>query len=143
MGWLTAVAELRARREAGVLVTVTAVRGHAPREAGAKMVVAATRTWGSIGGGNLEAGAIAEARAMLAAGESSPRTLTSRLTDRAPAAYGVQCCGGEVSVVLDPLPVRPSVAVFGMGHVGLELARILARHDLDLHLVHCRLEPLP
>ncbi len=32
----------------------------------------------------------------------------------------------------------PSIAIFGMGHVGLELARILARHDLDLHLVDSR-----
>src|SRR4051812_45362852 len=143
MEWLRAVEQLRASRERGVLVTVAAVRGHAPREAGAKMVVAAGETWGSIGGGNLEAGAIAEARAMLAPGATAPPTVTSRLTDRAPGTYGVQCCGGEVSVVLDPLPVRPSVAVFGAGHVGLELARILARHDLDLHLVHCRLDPLP
>ena len=39
--WFAAVAALRAAREAGVLVTVTDVRGHAPREAGAKMVVSA------------------------------------------------------------------------------------------------------
>ena len=32
----------------------------------------------------------------------------------------------------------PSVAVFGVGHVGLELARILSGHDLDLHLVDSR-----
>jgi xanthine dehydrogenase accessory factor len=50
----------------------------------------------------------------------------------------VQCCGGEVTVLLEPLPVVPSVAIFGVGHVGLELARILARHDLDLHLVDSR-----
>jgi xanthine dehydrogenase accessory factor len=34
------------------------------------------------------------------------------------------------------------VAVFGLGHVGLELARILARHDLDLHLVDTRADQL-
>ena len=39
--WLTAVARLREQRRAGVVVTVVAVRGHAPREAGAKMVVSA------------------------------------------------------------------------------------------------------
>ena len=33
--WIDAVAALRAAREPGVLVTVTEVRGHAPREAGA------------------------------------------------------------------------------------------------------------
>ena len=53
------------RTPAGVLVTVADVRGHAPRDAGAKMVVAADAAWGSIGGGNLEETAIARARALL------------------------------------------------------------------------------
>ena len=53
MGWLDAVERLRRERLPGVLVTLVSVRGHAPREAGAKMVVGAESTWGSIGGGNL------------------------------------------------------------------------------------------
>ena len=53
--WLQPLEYLREHRRPGVLVTLAAVRGHAPREAGAKMVVAADRTWGTIGGGNLEA----------------------------------------------------------------------------------------
>ena len=60
--WLDALGALRHEREAAVLVTVAAARGHAPREAGAKMVVSAAATWGSIGGGNLEETAIARAR---------------------------------------------------------------------------------
>ena len=63
--WFAAVAALRAAREPGVLVTVTDVRGHAPREAGAKMVVSATSTWASIGGGNLEEEAVRRAREMI------------------------------------------------------------------------------
>ena len=47
MHWITAVAELRRERQPGVLVTVMAVRGHAPREAGAKMVVGAARSAGA------------------------------------------------------------------------------------------------
>jgi xanthine dehydrogenase accessory factor len=140
--WWQAVASLRADREAGVLVTVTDVRGHAPREAGAKMVVSARRTWGSVGGGNLEAEAVRRARALLDSRATSPEMFESRLSDKAPLQHGVQCCGGEVSVLLEPLPVVPAVAVFGVGHVGLELARILARHDIELHLVDSRPEHL-
>ncbi len=140
--WWQAVADLRARREAGVLVTVTDVRGHAPRDAGAKMVVTATTTTGSIGGGNLEAEAVRRARALLGTDGPRPETFESHLSDKAPLQHGVQCCGGEVSVLLEPLLVVPSVAIFGVGHVGLELARILARHDLDLHLVDSRTEHL-
>ena len=141
MNWVAAVEALRRERRAGVLVTLVTVRGHAPREAGAKMVVAADATWDSIGGGNLEATAVARARAMLAEGTPRiPELMSLSLNDKAPVDHGVQCCGGEVTVVLEPLAVVPSVAIFGLGHVGVELARILARHDVELHLVDSRAE---
>ncbi|MFI7602146.1 xanthine dehydrogenase accessory protein XdhC [Actinoplanes sp. NPDC049681] len=140
--WLGAVTHLRAVREPGILVTLTAVRGHAPRAAGAKLVISAAETWGSIGGGNVEAVAVDRARAMLAANGTAPETFTLALSDKAPYEHGVQCCGGSVTVLLEPLPVVPAVAVFGVGHVGLELARILARHDIELHLIDTRPEQL-
>jgi xanthine dehydrogenase accessory factor len=142
MNWLRAVEHLRDTRVAGVLVTVTQVRGHAPRAVGAKMVVAADQTWDSIGGGNLEEVAITSARSLLERGAGDTQTLTVDLSDKAPLQHGVQCCGGEVTVLLEPLAVVPSVAIFGMGHVGIELARILSRHDVDLHLVDSRADQL-
>ena len=138
MHWITAVERLRRDRQPGVLVTVVAVRGHAPREAGAKMVVTARDCSGTIGGGNLEQTAVAQAREMLASEAREPQTHTTGLTERAPARYGVQCCGGEVTLLYEPLRPVPAVAIFGMGHVGTELARIMARHDIELHLVDSR-----
>jgi xanthine dehydrogenase accessory factor len=141
-GWLRAVVRLRAAREPAVLVTLATVRGHAPRRAGAKMVVSASGTWGSIGGGNVEALAIERARALLADPDSSPELMGCELSERAPSEHGAQCCGGTVSVLLEPLRPAPAVAIFGVGHVGLELARILARHELELHLIDTRPEML-
>ena len=138
MHWLTAVSELRRARQPGVLVTVIAVRGHAPREAGAKMVVGQLRTWGTIGGGNLEQAAVVHARGLIAASTTEPETSVTRLSDRAPAQHGVQCCGGEVTLLFEPLRPVPSIATFGVGHVGTELALVLARHDVELHLVDSR-----
>ncbi len=140
--WIRAVERLRSERRPGVLVTVTEVRGHAPRDAGAKLVVAVDETWGSVGGGNLEETAIARARALLDDGRRAPETMTVSLSDKARTEHGRQCCGGEVSLLLEPLAVVPAVAVFGMGHVGLELARILSRHDIELHLVDSRADQL-
>lgn len=142
MEWMKAVERLREQRRPGVLVTLMSVRGHSPREAGAKMVVSEERTWATVGGGNLEALAVERSRALIAAGATEPEVLEVALSDKAPYQHGVQCCGGEVKLLLEPLPVVPSVAIFGVGHVGLELARILARHDLELHLVDSRPDQL-
>src|SRR6478735_6812247 len=142
MEWMKAIQLLRAGRRAGVLVTVMSVRGHAPREAGAKMVVASDNVWSTVGGGNLESVAVERCRVMIADGISEPEVLEVALSDKAPYQHGVQCCGGEVKLLLEPLPVVPSVAIFGVGHVGLELARILARHDLELHLIDSRADQL-
>ena len=137
MDWLRAAERLRRDRRPGVMVTVADVRGHAPRDPGAKMVVSLDETWGTVGGGSLEAMALERARDMLARRCTAPEHLDLRLTEGA-ALHGSQCCGGEVVILLEPLPVVPCVAIFGAGHVGLELARILGRQDLDLHLVDSR-----
>ncbi len=142
MDWIAAVTALRERRAPGVLLTLAHVRGHAPRDGGAKMVVAADDTWGTVGGGNLEATAVNEARKMISDDARVPAIVTLKLSDKASAEFGLQCCGGEVTLLLEPLPVVPSVAIFGMGHVGLELARILSRHDLELFLVDSRTDML-
>jgi xanthine dehydrogenase accessory factor len=104
------------------------------------MVVSARASWGSIGGGNLEQTAVERARRLLAQASTAPEQLAVALSDKARTEHGRQCCGGEVGILLEPLAVVPSVAVFGMGHVGSELARLLSRHDLDLHLVDSREE---
>ena len=140
--WLDALRALRESRTPAVIVTLAMVRGHAPRNGGAKMVISPGGQFGTIGGGNLEATATDRAREMLASGTAKPQLLTLTLSDKATTEYGVQCCGGEVTIMLEPVRVVPSVAVFGMGHVGLELARILSRHELSLHLVDSRAEML-
>ncbi len=137
--WISAVAALRAAREAGR--AGHGDRGARPRAAGGRRQdgrLRVRRTWASIGGGNLEEEAVRRARALLASAAPTPESFTASLSDKAPFQHGVQCCGGEVTVLLEPLAVVPSVAIFGVGHVGLELARILARHDLELHLVDSR-----
>jgi xanthine dehydrogenase accessory factor len=142
MDWLGAAQQLRDEGQPGVLVTVAEVRGHAPREAGTKMVVGRDRTWGSVGGGNLEATAVARAREMIGSGATGPEMLEARLNPHARNEHGRQCCGGVVRLLLEPLAVRPVIALFGLGHVGYELARILSRLPVRLLLVDSRPEQL-
>jgi xanthine dehydrogenase accessory protein XdhC len=104
--------------------------------------VSADALFGTVGGGNLEATAVARSRELLAAASAEPELLTLTLSDKSTTEYGVQCCGGEVTMLLEPVRVIPSVAIFGVGHVGLELARILGRQELELELVDSRAEML-
>lgn len=119
--WVTALGDLAARGEPAVLVTVTSVRGSAPREAGAKMVVGRADSFGTIGGGRLEFDCIAEAQLMLDAAAAP----VQRDYQLGPALG--QCCGGAVSVLFERV-LQPSwqVAVFGAGHVGRALVSLLA-----------------
>ena len=119
------------------LVRVESTQGSAPREAGAWMAVFAGRLVGTIGGGHLEHQAIAEARRRLA-GVPGPEQVRYALGP----ALG-QCCGGVVHLGFEHLPQAPDaaaaahlrarlappghpVALFGGGHVGHALARVLA-----------------
>jgi xanthine dehydrogenase accessory factor len=80
-----------------VLVTLNRIAGSAPRESGSRMVVTADRTLGSIGGGNLEYTAIAQARRMLV--ESARPRQVHQPFGLGPALN--QCCGGAVRLLFE------------------------------------------
>jgi xanthine dehydrogenase accessory factor len=127
--WLDALAALDQRSEPCVLVSVISARGSAPREAGAKMVVSAALSWDTIGGGNLEYQSILDARAMLSDGSPAPRQREFPLGP----ALG-QCCGGATTVLFEPIrPPSWTVALFGAGHVGRAIAKLLG--DLPCRLL--------
>lgn len=109
-------------------ILIVETRGSAPREAGTRMWVGATEVSGTIGGGNLEYTALKMAREMLLSGEPT-REQRFALGD----SLG-QCCGGSVTLRLTRKPRAETerengfhVVLFGAGHVGKEVARILER----------------
>jgi xanthine dehydrogenase accessory factor len=97
MNWLARIPDRLAQGPL-VLVTVAGVRGSAPREAGASMLVGADFVDDTIGGGHLEWEAIAEARARLLTGHGTPA-----LHRYALAASLGQCCGGIVWLCFETL----------------------------------------
>jgi xanthine dehydrogenase accessory factor len=105
-------------------------------------VVSREYSWGSVGGGNLEATAVVRARELIESGATEPEIRELQLNPHAHTEHGRQCCGGVVKLLLEPLAVRPVVALFGVGHVGYELARILSRLPIRLLLVDSRAEQL-
>ena len=82
-----------------VVVSVAEVKGSAPREPGAKMIVSGSRFFGTIGGGNLEFTAIHIARSMLGKPDGDPlQTLQFAL---GPSLE--QCCGGRVVLAFEKI----------------------------------------
>ena len=94
--WLPVMHERLGREEAVIRVSVATVRGSAPREPGACMLIGAQRIDGTIGGGHLELKATEIAREMLASSHQP-----SRLDRFALGATLGQCCGGAVNLWFD------------------------------------------
>jgi xanthine dehydrogenase accessory factor len=137
--WLDALAAAERDNQPAVLVTVLAAKGSTPREAGAKMVVSADGLAGTIGGGNLEFQCEAAARSLLAAGAEGPSTQDFPLGP----ALG-QCCGGHVTVLFEVLrPPKLQIGLFGAGHVGKALVKVLADLPCRVSWVDPRPEALP
>jgi xanthine dehydrogenase accessory factor len=128
----------------GIEVLVLETRGSAPREAGTRMWVGAAEVRGTIGGGNLEYTALKIAREMLLSGETR-RQRKFALGD----SLG-QCCGGSVMLQFTRTErVETSdqrhfdVVLFGAGHVGKEVARILERLPCRLTWIDPRPDVFP
>jgi len=96
--WIEELADYTAAGEPAVLVTVAGIRGSAPREVGAKMIVTATESCGTIGGGQLEYQCAHLAYRMLQGSEKAGLRHFSL-----GASLG-QCCGGVVDVLFEPVP---------------------------------------
>jgi xanthine dehydrogenase accessory factor len=97
--WIEAALTHLAHHATLVRVTVTRLRGSAPREAGASMLVDAVGTLGTIGGGRLEWHAAALARELL----RDPRAAPVRIADLILGPELGQCCGGRVELWLERL----------------------------------------
>ncbi|MFT4272954.1 MAG: xanthine dehydrogenase accessory protein XdhC [Pantoea sp.] len=120
--WISVLHRLREKRESCVLVTVLSERGSVPRDSGSKMVVTASDSFLTIGGGHLEYQCIAQAREMLQQQRAAPHTEEFALGAR----LG-QCCGGMATILFEPLmQQQPEIQVYGAGHVGQALVQLLA-----------------
>lgn len=135
--WLEALATFKDRREPCAQVLVTGVRGSAPREVGARMIIAGGKlAWGTIGGGRLEHLAIERAAALCAEGVSRSVSEAFPLSEKAG-----QCCGGEVVLHFESFVwSRRKLVIFGAGHVAQAIAGLQGYIGLDVLLVDPRSE---
>jgi xanthine dehydrogenase accessory factor len=124
-----------------VLVILTEALGSTPQDAGAKMLVtAAGLHTGTVGGGKVEAKAIALAQEMLAGGAP-----VARLVNWALKTDVGMTCGGSVKLYFEPHAGGGAGAawpiwIFGAGHVVQALVPVLAPLDCALTVVDPRRE---
>ncbi|MYL27912.1 xanthine dehydrogenase accessory protein XdhC [Halomonas sp. 22501_18_FS] len=139
MSWHQAITQCMHAGHAYVIATVVNTQGSTPRDGGSKMVITADQTYDTIGGGRFELLVTQRARELLAAGQGCQRLEPFPL-----GAQAAQCCGGNLTVMLECIPCRDwQVAVFGAGHVGQALLGILAGLPCQVTVVDSRPELAP
>jgi len=121
-----------------VAVTVVDTLGSTPQDRGAKMLVTAEgRVFGTVGGGKVEARAIAEAQAMLA-DDTAPKTRFYQWSLEKDIGM---TCGGIVRVYFEAFnAVRWNIVIFGAGHVANAVIDTLLKLDCRITCIDPRPE---
>jgi xanthine dehydrogenase accessory factor len=121
-----------------VAVTVVDTLGSTPQDRGAKMLVTvAGRVHGTVGGGKVEARAIAEAQSLLT-DASAPKTRFHQWSLEKDIGM---TCGGIVRMYFEAFNVtRWNIVVFGAGHVANALMDTLTKLDCRITCIDPREE---
>ncbi|MGC8816403.1 MAG: XdhC family protein [Candidatus Hadarchaeum sp.] len=122
--------ELLEKGETFAVVTIVKTEGSTPRKAGARMIVLPDgKTFGTIGGDCVEAGAVAEALEALK--EGKPKTFTVALKEEELGGIGMKC-GGMAEVYIEVINPRPKLLIIGGGNIGAQLAKL--GHDIGFEV---------
>jgi xanthine dehydrogenase accessory factor len=129
-----------------VLVTLVEALGSVPQDKGAKMLVTPEGLYaGTIGGGRVEAHALAFAQDLLAT--SGPARARPRFVSWTLKGDVGMTCGGAVKLYFEPHPASAwPIAIFGAGHIAQALIPVLLPLPCSLSVFDTRsewLEKLP
>lgn len=130
--WIELLTAFKAKQEPVALVTVTKCLGSTPCVVGSRMIVTKTKAiFGTIGGGKLEYKAIDEA--IIALNENKIIESTYTL-----GPEFEQCCGGKVEFIIEPMNQQPELFLFGAGHIGIEITKLLIDTPFKVNLIDSR-----
>lgn len=130
--WIDLLYNFKQKNEAVALVTVTKVLGSAPCKIASKMIVTKQKEiFGTIGGGKLEFKVIDEA--VIAITENKTKEYTYTL-----GPEFEQCCGGKVSLIIEPMNQQPELYICGAGHIGVEICNVLKSTPFNINLLDVR-----
>ncbi len=132
--WIEKLQELRNSGQHMIMVTVIKIEGSTPREAGAKMLVLSDGSfYGTIGGGGVEKIALDQASQCL-------KDSISKKVEIALTTKNNMFCNGKMELYMELIYDNPQIYIFGAGHVGQALCRVLSGTPFIIHLVDERKE---
>jgi xanthine dehydrogenase accessory factor len=133
--------ELESQGISFAVVTLIAHRGHAPQDPGAKAIVTALGLeLGTIGGGKVEAKAIALVQEILAKEKIEESERLFQVKWNLQKDVGMTC-GGEVEFLFEiSSSARWQIIVFGAGHIAQSLVPLLLTLDCHVTCVDTRQE---
>lgn len=136
--WPERIAKFAAAGKPFVVLTLASVKGSAPQVAGAKAIVsAAGLEAGTVGGGRIEAKAVAHAQELLRAKNQRRCEMVQWNLIR---DVGMTC-GGLIHLMFEVYAAPAwEIAVFGAGHVAQEVIPLLCRLDCRVTCVDDREE---
>ena len=119
-----------------VLVTLVGVKGSAPQDVGAKMLVTSDGLLcGTVGGGKVEATSIRHAQQMIQDRQEHDLCVWNLQRDIH------MTCGGEVQLFFEGHMVSPwTICIFGAGHVAQSLIPLLIQLDALVLCIDSRME---
>jgi xanthine dehydrogenase accessory factor len=123
MNVLHALINLERQPKKAVLCTVVSSKGSTPQKAGAKMLVISNEHEGSHSIGTIGGGAIEHhihMQALEALKLNEPRLVTTSLRNDL-----AMCCGGEMTVFIEPIQTQARFLCFGAGHIAQSLCPLI------------------
>lgn len=140
------ITELRAQGKDCVLVTVTEKEGQGPADVGKKMLVTEGNVaWGTVGGGAIEFYARNKCAEILVNRKSFTERYVLCERDIYVDNGEVQlpmACGGKVTLFYEFVGPKQYVYIFGAGHCGAALARVLKPLNFFVTIIDERKEVL-
>ncbi|MCX6155831.1 MAG: XdhC/CoxI family protein [Candidatus Kapabacteria bacterium] len=126
------ITEIINNRQSAVIATVVACSGSTPGKIGFKMLVTAGgSTVGTVGGGAVENAVIKKCLELIKT--SGSELLKYNLV----RDLGMQC-GGQMEIFIESISSKNKLYIFGAGHIGAALARLVENLDFDTYIIDDR-----
>jgi len=139
MRWIEALSKCHREAQSFVLLTALDIKGSSPCGNGRKMLVTQDKIFDTIGGGALEYESIDIARTLLKKNQAMQQSKTFNL-----GRDLKQCCGGVVTVFFEVFNYHQlPVALYGAGHVGRAIIKILEDIECQVKWFDSRSELFP